>query len=100
MAPLAILGALGVHLLTHAAGSPLVNAATSALTAPLTRQLELTGALAAAAAALLLAAPLLMPHRDTGTNALAPRKRRSGSCGPMTSNASTQRKPPLTAQRE
>ena len=34
VAALAIFGALGVHLLTHAASSPLATAATSALTAP------------------------------------------------------------------
>ncbi len=79
VAALAIFGALGVHLLTHAAGSPLATAATSALTAPLTGQLELTSALCAAAVALLLTAPRLVPRRDSGTSALTPRKRRSGS---------------------
>jgi hypothetical protein len=76
-AALAILGALGVRLLTHAAGPPPVTAATSALTAPLIRQLELTSAICAAAAALLLTAPRLVPCRDSGTSALTPRKRRS-----------------------
>ncbi len=79
VAALAIFGALGVHLLTHAASSPLATAATSALTAPLTGQLELTSALCAAAVALLLTAPRLAPRRDSGTSALTPRKRRSGS---------------------
>lgn len=79
VAALAIFGALGVHLLTHAASSPLATAATSALTAPLTGQLELTSALCAAAVALLLTAPRLVPRRDSGTSALTPRKRRSGS---------------------
>ena len=78
VAALAILGALGVHLLTHAAGSPLATAATSALTAPLTGQLELTSALCAAAVALVLTAPRLVPRRDSGTSALIPCKRRSG----------------------
>ena len=61
VAALAILGALGVRLLTHAAGSPLVTAATSALTAPLTSQLKLTSALCAAAVAFLLATSRLVP---------------------------------------
>jgi len=68
VAALAIFGALGVHLLTHAASSPLATAATSALTAPLTGQLELTSALCAAAVALLLTAPRLVPRRDSGTS--------------------------------
>ncbi len=42
VAALAILGALGVRFLTHAAGSPLVTAAAGALTTPLTGQLELS----------------------------------------------------------
>jgi hypothetical protein len=62
--------------LTHAAGSPLVTAATGALTTPLTVQLELTSAICAAAVALLLAAPRLVSHRHSDTSAPALRKRR------------------------
>jgi len=77
VAALAILGALGVRFLTHAAGSPLVTAATGALTTPLTGQLELTSAICAAAVAPLLAAPRLVSHRHSDTSAPALRKRRS-----------------------
>jgi hypothetical protein len=56
---LGAIGALGMRLLTHTAGSPLVTAATSALTAPLTTDLETSTAICAIAAALLLAAPRL-----------------------------------------
>ncbi len=60
--PVAALGALatlGIRLLTHTGGSPLVTAATSALTAPLTTDLETTTAICAITGALLLAAPRL-----------------------------------------
>jgi hypothetical protein len=59
VAALGALAALGIRLLTHAAGSPLVTAAASALTAPLTAHLETTAAICAIAGALLLAAPRL-----------------------------------------
>jgi hypothetical protein len=76
---LGILGALAVHLLTRTAGSPLVTHATGALTAPLTGQLILTSAICAAAIALLLAAPRLMPHPHPDASALLPRKERHRS---------------------
>jgi hypothetical protein len=62
VAALDVLGALGIRLLTHAAGSPLVTAATGALTAPLTGQFLLTSATCAALAALLLTVPRLLPR--------------------------------------
>lgn len=57
VAALGALGALGIRLLTRTAGSPLVTAATGDLTAPLTRQLLLTGEICAALVALLLTVP-------------------------------------------
>ena len=77
VAALGILGALGVRLLTRAAASPLVTAATGALTAPLTRQLVLTSALCAVAVALLPAAPRLLPHLYP--DASGPGRRRDSS---------------------
>jgi len=59
VAALGALAALGIRLLTHMAGSPLVTAATGALTAPLTDHLETTTAICAMTGALLLAAPRL-----------------------------------------
>lgn len=77
VAALGILGALGVRLLTRAAASPLVTAATGALTAPLTRQLVLASALCAVAVALLPAAPRLLPHLYP--DASGPGRRRDSS---------------------
>jgi hypothetical protein len=60
--PVAALGALatlGIRLLAHHGGSSLVTAATSALTDPLTTDLETTTAICAITGALLLAAPRL-----------------------------------------
>jgi hypothetical protein len=62
VAALGALEALGIRLLTRTAGSPLVRAATGALTAPLTDQLLLTSAICAALVALLLTVPRLLPH--------------------------------------
>ena len=78
VAALAILSALGARLLTRMAGSPLVTAATGALTAPLTGQLILTSAICAVAVALLLAARLL-PHVHPDASGPAPRGRRDSS---------------------
>jgi hypothetical protein len=60
--PVAALGALAtlcIRLLAHTGGSPLVTAATSALTAPLTTDLETTTAICTITGALLLTAPRL-----------------------------------------
>jgi hypothetical protein len=59
VAALGALGALGIRLLTHTGGSPLVTAAASALTAPLTTDLETTTAICAIVGAVLLVAPRL-----------------------------------------
>ena len=74
VAALGILGALAMHLLTRTGGSPLVTGATGALTAPLTGQLILTSVICAAAGALLLVAPRLMPHPHPDASAPLPRK--------------------------
>jgi hypothetical protein len=62
VAALSALATLGIRLLTNNVGSPLATAATSALTAPLATDLEITTAICAIIAALLLAAPRL-PRR-------------------------------------
>lgn len=59
VAALGALAALGLRLLTHIGGSPLVTAATSALTAPLANHLETATAICAITGAILLAAPRL-----------------------------------------
>jgi hypothetical protein len=59
VAAVGAVGAVGIRLLTRTAGSPLVTAATSALTASLTDHLETTTAVCAITGALLLAAPRL-----------------------------------------
>jgi hypothetical protein len=79
VAALGILGALAMHLLTRTGGSPLVTGATGALTAPLTGQLILTSVICAAAGALLLVAPRLMPHPHPDASAPLPRKERHRS---------------------
>jgi hypothetical protein len=76
---LGALGALGVRLLTRTAGSPLVTAATGALTAPLTSHLMLTSAICAALVALLLTVPRLLPHLGPDAGAPTPGKRRDSS---------------------
>ncbi len=68
-----------MHLLTRTGGSPLVTGATGALTAPLTGQLILTSVICAAAGALLLVAPRLMPHPHPDASAPLPRKERHRS---------------------
>jgi hypothetical protein len=83
VAALGAFGALGIRLLTHTAGSPLVTAATSALTAPLTTDLETTTVICAITGALLFAAPRLSRLKivsSLGRSRLGPsgRGRRSG----------------------
>jgi hypothetical protein len=80
VAALGALGAVGIRLLTHIGGSPLVTAATSALTAPLTTDLETTTAICALTGALLLAAPRL--SRLKIVRHLADRGRESQPAGP------------------
>jgi hypothetical protein len=84
VAALGALGAFGIHLLTHHGGSPLVTAATSALTAPLATDLETTTAICAITGALLLAAPRLSRLKivsDLGRSCPGP-SGRGRRCGP------------------
>jgi hypothetical protein len=64
-----------VRLLTRTAGSPLVTAATGALTG----QLRLTSAICAALVALLLTVPRLLPHLGPDAGAPTPGNRGDNS---------------------